>query len=84
MVEINIIKDREGSFPVTLEEAETGDQIVYHIGKYASGPHKNDALKAALDGRCFIYQRRYGGELFAYIAVKASDKHAKRMKGIVK
>ena len=84
MVEINIIKDGKGSFHATLQEAETGDQIVYHIGKYASGPHKDDALKAALEGSCFIYQRRFGTDLFAYIAVKASDKHAKRMKGIVK
>jgi hypothetical protein len=84
LVEINIIKDGKGSFPVALQEAESGDEIVYHIGKYASGPHKADALSAALQGQCFIFQRRLGDELFSYVAVKATDKHTKKMKGIVK
>jgi len=84
MTEINIIKDGKGSFPNTLQEAEAGDDIIYHIGKYAAGPHKSDALQAALEGKCFIFQRRLGDELFAYVAVKASDKHTKRMKGIVR
>ena len=84
MAEINIIKDGKGSFPVALQEAVVGDEIVYHIGQYASGPHKSDALSAALEGKCFIFQRRLGDELFSYVAVKASDKHTKRMKGIVR
>jgi hypothetical protein len=84
MTEINILKDGKGSFPVTLQEAEVGDEIVYHIGRYASGPHKADALQAALDGKCFIFQRRMEDDVFAYVAVKASEKHTKRMKGIVR
>ena len=74
MAEINIIKDGKGSFPVALQEAEAGDEIIYHIGKYAAGPHKSDALQSALEGRCFIFQRRLGEELFSYVAVKAKDK----------
>ena len=84
MTEISISKKGKGEFPVALEEAAVGDEIVYHIGKYAGGPHKDDALQAALSGKCFIVQRRLGQELFSYIAVKASAKHEKRMKGIVK
>ena len=82
MAEINILKDPKGSFPDILQQSEAGDEIVYHIGNYASGPHKSDALSAALEGKCFIFQRRLGDELFSYVAVKASNKHAKRMKGI--
>lgn len=84
MVEINILKDGKGSFPVALKSAMAGDEIVYHIGKYASGPHKADALSAALEGKCFIFQRRLGDELFSYVAVKASEKHERKMKGIVR
>lgn len=84
MVEISIARQGKGAFPVSLEEAAVGDEIVYHVGKYASGPHKDDALQAALNGKCFIFQRRLGQELFSYVAVKASAKHEKRMKGIMK
>jgi len=77
MPEINIVKFGEGSFPVTLQEAEAGDEIVYHVGPFASGPHKSDALRAALDGSCFILQRKMGNGKFAYIAVKATDKYKK-------
>ena len=84
MVEISIARRGKGAFPVSLEEAEVGDEIIYHVGKYASGPHKDDALQAALNGKCFIFQRRLGQELFSYVAVKASAKHEKRMRGLMK
>ena len=84
MVEISIARQGKGTFPTSLEEAAVGDEIIYHVGKYASGPHKDDALQAALNGKCFIFQRRLGQELFSYVAVKASAKHEKRMKGIMK
>jgi hypothetical protein len=84
MTEINILKDGKGSFPTTLQEAEVGDEIVYHIGKYAAGQHKSDALQAALEGKCFIFQRRLGDELFSYVAVKASEKHTKRVRGTIR
>lgn len=84
MVEISIARQGKGTFPTSLEEAEVGDEIIYHVGKYASGPHKDDALQAALNGKCFIFQRRLGQELFSYVAVKASAKHEKRMREIMK
>lgn len=84
MVEISIARQGRGAFPVSLEEAKVGDEIIYHVGKYASGPHKDDALQAALNGRCFIFQRRLGQELFSYVAVKASAKHEKKMRGLMK
>lgn len=84
MVEISIARQGKGTFPTSLEGAAVGDEIIYHVGKYASGPHKDDALQAALNGKCFIFQRRLGQELFSYVAVKASSKHEKRMKEIMK
>tara|TARA_R110000868_G_scaffold143171_2_gene360988 strand:+ start:6031 stop:6285 length:255 start_codon:yes stop_codon:yes gene_type:complete len=84
MVEISISRQGKGTFPASLEEAAVGDEIIYHVGKYASGPHKDDALQAALNGKCFIFQRRLGQELFSYVAVKASAKHEKKMRGLMK
>lgn len=84
MVEISIARQGKGAFPVSLEGAAVGDEIIYHVGKYASGPHKDDALQAALNGKCFIFQRRLGQELFSYVAVKASAKHEKRMREIMR
>jgi hypothetical protein len=82
MAEINITRQIQGVFSITLRNSDAGDEIVYHIGDHASGPHKTDALKAALEGKCFIFQRRIREGLFSYIAVKASEKHSKRMRGV--
>jgi hypothetical protein len=84
MAEIRISKQGKGTFPASLEGAAVGDEIIYHVGKYASGPHKDDALQAALNGKCFIFQRRLGQELFSYVAVKASSKHERKMMEIMK
>lgn len=71
MAQIDITKERKGVFGNALAEAPQGDEIVYHIGEHAGGPHKRDALAAAEAGQCLIYQRRVG-DLFAYIAKKPS------------
>ncbi len=84
MVEINIAKQNQGIFEIILRNSDAGDEIVYHVGDHASGPHKKDALMAALEGKCFIFQRRIREGLFSYIAVKASEKHSKAMRGIVR
>jgi len=47
-----------------------GDEVVYHIGEYASGKHKADALELYNQGKCILYQRRMGPGKFAYIARK--------------
>lgn len=84
MVEIRIARQGKGTFPTSLEEAAVGDEIIYHVGPYASGPHKADALRAALEGKCFILQRKMGNGKFSYIAVKATEKHTRKMKEIMK
>ena len=70
MAEINITQDGRGMFPVALDAAKPGDEIVYHIGEYAKGPHKKDALDSAELGLCMIYQRKFDYGQFAYIALK--------------
>lgn len=70
MAQIDITNERSGMFMQALLKAEPGDEIVYHIGQYAAGAHKADALAAADGGQCFLYQRKVDGR-FTYIAKKS-------------
>jgi len=70
MTQIDITKERKGSFLMALADAEPGAEIVYHIGDHASGHHKADAQIAGEGGYCLLYQRRLGDRRFAYIARK--------------
>ena len=70
MAQIDITNEPEGMFQHALANATRGDEIVYHIGPYASGPHKKQALRQATIGTCIIYQRRVGRGMFEYCARK--------------
>jgi hypothetical protein len=74
MTQIDITKKRKGMFLDALAKAKCGDEILYHVGEYAAGWHKRDALEAEMAGRCFLYQRRLGDRQFAYIACKRRGK----------
>jgi len=67
---IDISKLSSGMFLTTLDKVEPGSELVYHVGKYAAGPHKKDALTAQQLGHCLLYQRRLDVGIFAYIARK--------------
>lgn len=69
MARIDITKHRKGEFMHALDQAQPGDELVYHIGDHAAGAHKRDAMDASDAGLCLLYQRRYG-EQFIYIARK--------------
>ena len=60
----------EGLFSVAMAEAEAGDEVVYHVGQHAGGPHKKEAAAAYEAGKCILYQRKLGGGRFEYIAKK--------------
>jgi hypothetical protein len=66
----DITKEKSGAFGRTLEEIDEGDTIVYHVGAYAKGPHKGDALRAHEAGLCLLYQRKLPDGQFAYTAYK--------------
>ena len=69
-MEYNIVKDRRGVLHTMLDSMKRGDEVVYHIGEYAAGKHKADALELYNQGKCILYQRRMGPGKFAYIARK--------------
>lgn len=60
----------EGLFTVVFSEAAAGDEVIYHVGPHAAGPHKREALAAYEAGKCVLYQRKLGGGRFEYIAKK--------------
>lgn len=69
-MEYNIVKDQRGVLHTILDSMQRGDEVVYHIGEYASGKHKADALELYNQGKCILYQRKLGAGKFAYIARK--------------
>lgn len=70
----DVSKRPKGLFHVVLEEAQVGDEVVYHIGEFAGGPHKKDAFTTYENGHCFLYQRKIGQALFEYTARKRAKK----------
>ena len=66
----DVSKRPEGLFSVAMAEAQAGDEVVYHVGPHAGGPHKRDAAAAYEAGKCVLYQRKLGGGRFEYIAKK--------------
>lgn len=70
----DISKRPEGLFHHALSEAQVGDEIIYHVGPHAAGPHKKDAYETYSDGHCILYQRRIRRSLFEYVAKKRGRK----------
>jgi len=70
----DITHTRPGAFRTVLANAEPGDEIIYHIGRFCAGPHKAVALDSAEAGMCILYQRRGEKQNFLYIARKPQRK----------
>lgn len=74
MAQHDITHTRPGAFRTVLANAEPGDEIIYHIGEFCAGPHKQVALDCAEAGKCILYQRRGEKKKFFYIARKPKRK----------
>ena len=70
----NVNKRPQGRFSVVMAEAAVGDEIIYHVGPHAAGPHKREAAAAYETGKCVLYQRKLGDGLFEYVAQKRGEK----------
>jgi hypothetical protein len=69
-MEYNIVKDQRGVLHTMLDSMKRGDEVVYHIGEYAAGKHKADAMELYNQGKCILFQRKLGPGQFAYVARK--------------
>tara|TARA_R110001632_G_scaffold1563_1_gene6891 strand:+ start:221 stop:457 length:237 start_codon:yes stop_codon:yes gene_type:complete len=65
------------AFSNALKETKYGDKIHYHVGLYAGGPFRYDALMADQAGLVSIVQKKLGGGLFQYIAQRTKKRFNK-------
>ena len=62
------------TFDEALKTTRYGDTIIYHVGAYAGGKHKFDALGAARNGFVSLVQKRKGKGLFEYTAQRTKKR----------
>ena len=72
---VDVSKAKPGALVLALAKAKIGEEVIYHFGEYASGPHKADALMLAEKGACEIFQRaksspHWKNRKFYYVARK--------------
>ena len=70
MAEHDLTKAKPGSFLTALANAEVGDDLLYHVGEFAGGPHKRAAMLSFEGGKSFIFRRKLGPGLFAHYVRK--------------
>ena len=68
------VKNRD-AFSNALKETKYGDKINYHIGQYAGGPFRLDALMANQAGLVNVVQKKVGEGLFQYIAQRTKKNY---------
>ena len=68
--QIDLSKDRKGTFPIALKHAKQGEQIVYHQGAFCAGPHREEAMIAKENGYVVLVQKKIGFANFKYIAIR--------------
>ena len=61
-------------FDAALKATKYGDTIIYHVGGYAGGKHRHDALAAAGGGLVALVQKRLGKNNFQYLAQRSNKK----------
>lgn len=64
---IDVSKSRPGAFDTALIASSVGDEIVYWIGLFCGGAHKENARRAYESGFVVLYTRRHERG-FQYIA----------------
>tara|TARA_R100001369_G_scaffold59583_1_gene86478 strand:- start:200 stop:436 length:237 start_codon:yes stop_codon:yes gene_type:complete len=62
------------AFSDALRTTKQGDTINYHIGQYAGGLFKKDALTAAEARLVNLVQKKLGAGLFQYVAQRTKKR----------
>lgn len=70
MAQQDISRDSRAVFANVLAECAPGDEVIYHVGANAIGPHKRAALSASDAGLCDLYQRKLAKYCYQYVARK--------------
>lgn len=64
-------------FDEALKQTRKGDVIIYHVGEFASGKHKYNALLAWEGGLVSLVQKKLGNYKFQYIAQRSKKRFKK-------
>lgn len=72
-----INEEPRGAFDQHIAVAEPGDQIVYHVGQFCGGAHRQDARNAYEAGLVLLTSRRSVDGMFEHIAVRTKTQGAK-------
>ena len=72
-VDLMGVKDKN-AFSDALKTTQQGDIINYHVGQYAGGLFKHDALMAAEARLVNLVQKKVGAGLFQNIAQRTKKK----------
>jgi hypothetical protein len=66
---LDISDKKRGAFSEAVNHSMRGARIVYHIGEFCAGPHRNDAREAYDAGRVLLTVQKRMALEFAYIAI---------------
>ena len=61
-------------FEDALQNTRYGDVIIYHVGEFAAGKHKHNALAAWHKGFVELVQKKLGRSKFQYRAQRTQKK----------
>jgi len=61
-------------FESALQNTSHGDVIIYHVGEFAAGKHKHNALDACNGGFVELVQKKLGRSKFQYRAQRTKKK----------
>ena len=75
---INICAEGINGFRDALHRTFRGDTIIYHVGDYAGGRFKREALQAQDEGLVALVQRKLGTNLFQYEAQRTGRRKPKK------
>jgi|TARA_R110000744_G_scaffold11367_1_gene34516 hypothetical protein len=64
-------------FDTALENTQHGDTIIYHVGEFAAGKHKHNALYAYEGGMVKLVQKKLGKFKFQYLALRTKKRFKK-------
>ena len=67
----------KNAFNEAVRLCQPGDKIIYHVGLFAGGHFKADAMDAYRAGKVTLYTKRLshqGGNRFQYIAERVEKK----------
>tara|TARA_R110000737_G_scaffold56318_1_gene80582 strand:+ start:1230 stop:1466 length:237 start_codon:yes stop_codon:yes gene_type:complete len=72
------LKISKMNFREALQNTKYGDSIIYHVGSYADGKHRQDAMEASNSGHVALVQKKISRNMYQFLAQRSKKKVEKR------